>query len=1256
MKTSLSLSSGSRRGIALVVVLAFLVLTAMVVIGFFARTVNLRKATAQQQAAGNARVLADTVVNLVQGQIDHATSTGSEKTWASQPGAVRLFDASGNLERIYRLYSAPDTTATAAADLAADLPPANWATLPGQWVDLNAPATLMDSGGQQVSRFPVLDPRDPNDPNDTTKTNPTEGFTLTNVPGTTPQQQAPMPVRWMYVLRDGTLSAGQLNPNGDVQVPGADATNPITGRIAFWTDDDTCRVNINTAAGAAFSGNGAPPTFWDTPRFLAPDEVNRSIFSPAAKEFQRYPGHPATTTLSKVFPSLTSQQLLDLTPRYRFGGSEDGTKDATQSVAAKTERLYSAVGELLFDQSRAKRGPAFNLSERQLESARFFLTAHSRSPEVTLFGTPRVSMWPVHTDSTKRTPTDGLLAFASRVNGKDYHFKRTDPKSATTDISITRNNVLLNYLDTLTSKPIPGFGGNFNQKYAQDRRDILVKSFDYIRSTNLEDPSLPVAQRYTTYYEPQSLWQNPSGLVASNVVVPAKHPTWTDNGNPGGQKLQGLGRFPVINEVALWLVAVGQGAPAGNGTAVPVPLQQAGAKGNPNNPVFWVPPGPGVTANSTPAAGRVAVQAYFVFGLFDPAQGWGAISAKTLVRVRGLDGLKVDIGGQTYPLGMPSDAAVRNWQSSLTNNKHGHAWGGSRGFRDFLLAHGTGWQSPPLTYIPLGPNPIGADRFYPFYSNILSLPQNGQMRLVPSGLVTLEIYADPGAGLTASNLVSSYQLDLSSLAQSAGSAPAPLNMPIPTLGKGGKNSFGLPLSIPWTDKTGDRAGLLTFSGPTASEDSIPQEDTFWSMVPTGAGIAGDYRLLSKPLVPSAVFTRHSAVASGTSSAFDMKFGAFFTRSKLDGRLVKNIALPSNLLRWETGLWPSVPSGINGVTAANNGSTPGDWDNGFGRVSDGPYINKADEGTKANANIPGGPYFAGNAHMQNLIPGALFSPNRMIPSAGMLGSLPTGVISGRPWQTLLFRPGPTDHVGTTSPHDHLFLDLFWMPVAEPYAISEPFSTNGKVNLNYQIQPFTYIKRNTALRSVLASEAVARVPASQASVYKTTLNSTPGMTSNARLPISLDETRGALRQFEEKFSAGDVFRSGTEICDIFLPPTGTQWSSDAAARTAWYGDDFALVGDNVRERPYANLLGRVTTKSNTFTVYYTVQSLKVPPQQPQDTWVENRGVVLSEYRGSTTLERYLDPNDTSIPDYASNPNAPSLDQFYRWRVIQNSQFAP
>ena len=50
-----------------------------------------------------------------------------------------------------------------------------------------------------------------------------------------------------------------------------------------------------------------------------------------------------------------------------------------------------------------------------------------------------------------------------------------------------------------------------------------------------------------------------------------------------------------------------------------------------------------------------------------------------------------------------------------------------------------------------------------------------------------------------------------------------------------------------------------------------------------------------------------------------------------------------------------------------------------------------------------------------------------------------------------------HPGGENPPDHLFLDLFWMQVVEPYAISEPFSTAGKVNLNYQMLPFRNIRR-------------------------------------------------------------------------------------------------------------------------------------------------------------------------------------------------------
>jgi len=46
----------------------------------------------------------------------------------------------------------------------------------------------------------------------------------------------------------------------------------------------------------------------------------------------------------------------------------------------------------------------------------------------------------------------------------------------------------------------------------------------------------------------------------------------------------------------------------------------------------------------------------------------------------------------------------------------------------------------------------------------------------------------------------------------------------------------------------------------------------------------------------------------------------------------------------------------------------------------------------------------------------------------------------------------------------------MPVVEPYAISEPFSTAGKVNMNYQIAPFNYITRNTALRGVFCGSMI------------------------------------------------------------------------------------------------------------------------------------------------------------------------------------------
>ncbi|MFV0416536.1 MAG: Verru/Chthon cassette protein A, partial [Chthoniobacterales bacterium] len=160
---------------------------------------------------------------------------------------------------------------------------------------------------------------------------------------------------------------------------------------------------------------------------------------------------------------------------------------------------------------------------------------------------------------------------------------------------------------------------------------------------------------------------------------------------------------------------------------------------------------------------------------------------------------------------------------------------------------------------------------------------------------------------------------------------------------------------------------------------------------------------------------------------------------------------------------------------------------------------------------------------------------------------------------------------------------------------------------------------------------------------------------RRALNLSEVNGTLRQFKERFDKGEIFKSATEICDIYLVPEGQAWTTDTQADAAWYGSDFALVGDNVRERPYANIYPRLTTKSNSFTVFYTVQALKNPSTDPAQ-WSEDRGVILGQYRGSTGIERYLDPNNTSLPDYATDFSADPIESYYRWRIISNRRFAP
>ena len=112
------------------------------------------------------------------------------------------------------------------------------------------------------------------------------------------------------------------------------------------------------------------------------------------------------------------------------------------------------------------------------------------------------------------------------------------------------------------------------------------------------------------------------------------------------------------------------------------------------------------------------------------------------------------------------------------------------------------------------------------------------------------------------------------------------------------------------------------------------------------------------------------------------------------------------------------------------------------------------------------------------------------------------------------------------------------------------------------------------------------------------------------------------------------------------------------------DHATTGDNVKERPYSNIYSRVTTRSNTFRVHVRSQVIKKARSSDPTKFEPTKDTVLSEYRGSTVLERFIDPNDSvnPLPEYAKDPTTSNpvtmapLDSFYQFREIETKRFNP
>ncbi len=1328
-------------GLALVIVLAFLVLLTVLIVGFFATATTELTASKSYADGITVRQLADTAVNVVMGQIRDASTTPNGD-WASQPGMVRVFRngtaAASTPYAYYKLYSS-DKLILNAGDATnynptLDIPegPGGWNHTPALYTDLNESVTTITPGNASsipTEHFPVFDPA---------AANVVEGFKLGNVPGDDSGRKARMPVRWLYVLKDGSLTApsgsddqgrtavwdGSGVSSGN-QTP--TAANPIVGRVAFWTDDDSCKVNINTAGGfsnsvvpTGYNQNSFAGCFWDTPRFatmfdrglldgttglFAAGQAGLSFCQPVRNEFQRYAGHPSTTSLSVVFGSMfgkpfSSEQLYALSPRLANGGSKGGTtrllSTTDQPLSPKTNRLYASVDEFLMSQLmvNGKRmqndamlqktlpgEPAVTMTPGQIEKLRFFLTAHSRAPELNLYGRPRITLWPINTDATLLNASDRLIAFCSTLgpstDRRPFLFSRKDPYSPTTDSSIARNQTLFSYLQRLTSQAIPGFGGTFSAKYGQDRDQILTEMFDYIRCVNLRDSTHDLTIQSTF---PQSQWQTQKDkykFAPRGVVVPIRF-----NNNVG------FGRFPTISEAALVFYHAGYLSTALD-TKTKQPFAYYDRK-----------------AIGTNGISGIYVRAFLILETYNPMQGYAPInspistdvSANNVIihEITGLDQFSIQTPNMAAPasLGMPP-TGVNHITVSSGGTWNGQNSGGQEGFMHTL------W--PKCGRMPgrdAGGGVIPANsEYYPFQSP-------GPGVLIPKGDTTFNF---SGGTLTlnikfGSNLVRQLNLNFR-----------------PGLG------WPVPNDEIWTDAGGfnHNTGFQTVNSPalgtqwnTLQEYSqfsfanrlvwaIQHSASPWSTLVGGDGTdyANRWRQIVQPgdTVRSLLFQdpgdlRAACLAdSGPNSngfvphpnyntnvpqaqALRCANGAVYYNAKdLAGKSYTTtfgnlVALPTGK-SYPGSIAAKLPPTVKGATMGTG--LAADFDTGIGNLADGAFCGKADEGNLAwrywdsyNAKwVYVYPYFTWDYEETF---DTFFTPNRQVPSAVVFGSLLAG--KNRQWQTLCFSPNPAAgarHPGLQSPPDHLFLDLFTMPIVEPYAISEPFSTAGKINMNYPIMPFTYIQRTTGLRAALQATRVSAVPVTDVSVYKTPSDITK--TANYRFPVDRDQTLASIDSYltTNGNKPPNVFRSASQICERYLYPTGTIFvNGDSKMITYWNSQ--TLTGDNVREKPYGDLYPRLTTKSNTYTVHMRVQVLRpthppagAPGTNPYQRWTEKPDSIASEYRGYSIIERYIDPQDRRFDksnaetqarqDYIDVDNQ-SLEDAYRFRIVESKQFTP
>ncbi|GAT35197.1 hypothetical protein TSACC_3261 [Terrimicrobium sacchariphilum] len=292
----------SNRASALIIILVAVVMVTILCVAFLNFAGIERRSSRLALNSTIAGSLASVGADAALAKLKYATETGMQKgkLWASEPGRIRIFPAD-NLSAYedVQLFSAlPGPDVPGAADINS--------------VDLNKPS--------YQGRHPIVEP-------------------------VSSGGEVPMKVGWIDLLAD----------------PGSPASrsNPLIGRVAYWVDDESCKININVADGSK------------------KDTAQSYGF-----------GTPSEVTLEAL-------------------RKPDGSHLSNAQAAKISEYAWSSGFNSAAEVTRA--GLNGEVTEEFFEKNKFVLTHYSKAPEISFTGDPKIYLFPAVRLSSNGASAGGLV-------------------------------------------------------------------------------------------------------------------------------------------------------------------------------------------------------------------------------------------------------------------------------------------------------------------------------------------------------------------------------------------------------------------------------------------------------------------------------------------------------------------------------------------------------------------------------------------------------------------------------------------------------------------------------------------------------------------------------------------------------------------------------------------------------------------------------------------------------------------------------